>query len=178
MHLAEDMWLRGQAAQRTFIELTAYNVAFLSTATIQAVDLGLNAPRSFWTAMGRAGGMNAASNPAPIDTAEVVRLHPEPIPVAAAQDTSAPTAASEDLAAGPSPHLLDAPRGGVADDLTELKGIGAKLADALNEFGIYHFDQIATLDADGVDWLNDAQPGFKMTCVRYGLIEQAKAELG
>jgi len=78
-------------------------------------------------------------------------------------------------AEGSSPHLLDAPRGGKADDLTALTGVGAKLATSLNEFGIYHFDQLASLDAEGVDWLNDQQPGFKMLAARYKLVDQAKA---
>jgi predicted flap endonuclease-1-like 5' DNA nuclease len=58
-----------------------------------------------------------------------------------------------------------------------LKGVGAKLANALNEFGIYHFDQLATLDDDGIDWLNEQQAGFKMICARYDVVEQARARL-
>ena len=92
------------------------------------------------------------------------------------EDTAA-VAPAADARPGPSPHLLDAPRGGVADDLTELKGVGAKLAEALAEFGIYHFDQIASLDDDGVAWLNEQQPGFKMTCARYDLVAQAQARM-
>jgi predicted flap endonuclease-1-like 5' DNA nuclease len=184
MNLAQDMWLRGQAAQRSLMELTAYNVAFLSNAAIQTVGLGLSAPSNFWSAMDRATARKPKSSrarmaapeavaptpapppsePAPEQvSAEVVQLHPDP-----AVKPDAP-------ATGPSPHLLDAPRGGVADDLTALKGVGAKLAEALNEFGIYHFDQIATLDPEGIAWLNDQQPGFRMICARYDLVAQAQA---
>jgi NADH-quinone oxidoreductase subunit E len=88
-----------------------------------------------------------------------------------------PCPAPEPEELGPSPHLLDAPRGGKADDLTVLKGVGAKLATSLNEFGIYHFDQLATLDEEGIDWLNEQQNGFKMLCARYGVVEQARARL-
>ncbi|GAA5071840.1 hypothetical protein N0B44_13865 [Roseibacterium beibuensis] len=175
MNLAEDIWLRGQAAQRSFLELSAYNVAFLSNATVQAIELGLTAPSTFWSAIGRAGRADLASetsDPSPVAT--VVPLHEAPAPVAETPEVVADAPVAEE-ALGPSPHLLDAPRGGVADDLTELKGVGAKLAEALNEFGIFHFDQIATLDEDGVAWLNDQQPGFKMTCARYDLIAQAQA---
>ncbi|AHM02645.1 NADH-ubiquinone oxidoreductase chain E [Roseibacterium elongatum DSM 19469] len=207
MNLAEDMWLRGQAAQRSILELTAFNAAFLSNATVQAMELGLTAPMTFWSAIGRAGAAPivaanggddraeaqgaaetamAALNPA---KAEVVQLHPDPEPepqpapeAAPAQTTVSATASAMaelgELPAGPSPHLLDAPREGGADDLTSLKGVGAKLAEALNEFGIFHFDQIAALDADGIDWLNEQQPGFKMTCTRYDLVTQAQARLG
>lgn len=203
MNLAEDLWLRGQAAQRSFLELTAYNAAFFSNAAVQAVELGLSAPMVFWSSMGRAGrpgsavapedGVAATAAPARLSPAQevaapampvsatVVQLHadpdtapgpetqlaPQPAEPAVTVDAGTPSGESA------SPHLLDAPRGGVADDLTVLKGVGAKLAEALNEFGIYHFDQIATLDEAGIDWLNDQQPGFKMTCGRYDLVAQA-----
>ena len=55
--------------------------------------------------------------------------------------------------------------------------MGKKLAAALNEFGIFHFDQLATLDEDGIDWLNEQQAGFKMICARYKVVDQARARL-
>ena len=58
-----------------------------------------------------------------------------------------------------------------------LTGVGEKLAAALNEFGIFHFDQLATLDEDGIDWLNEQQAGFKMICARYKVVDQARARL-
>ncbi|MGI9371520.1 MAG: hypothetical protein ACR2OJ_03420 [Hyphomicrobiales bacterium] len=39
---------------------------------------------------------------------------------------------------------LPAPRGGVADDLTQISGIGPKIQNTLNELGVFHFDQIAS----------------------------------
>jgi predicted flap endonuclease-1-like 5' DNA nuclease len=56
-----------------------------------------------------------------------------------------------------------------------LSGVGAKLAAALNEFGIYHYDQIASLDEAGIAWLDAQQKGFRMICGRYDLVGQAKA---
>jgi branched-chain amino acid transport system ATP-binding protein len=41
-------------------------------------------------------------------------------------------------------NTLPAPRGGVADRLTLIKGIGPVNEKKLNEHGIFHFDQIAT----------------------------------
>ena len=41
--------------------------------------------------------------------------------------------------------FLDAPRGGKADDLKRIKGIGPKLEARLNSVGLYHHDQIAAL---------------------------------
>lgn len=40
-------------------------------------------------------------------------------------------------------NRLDAPRGGKADNLTRIKGIGSVNEKKLNDHGIYHFDQIA-----------------------------------
>jgi len=98
-----------------------------------------------------------AAKPAKAAPAPVAEPEPAPEPVAS------------------NPVLLDAPRGGKADDLKVLSGIGPKLETALNEFGIYHFDQIAGLTAEGVAWLNDNQKGFAMTAERYDLVGQAKA---
>ena len=53
-------------------------------------------------------------------------------------DPAAEVAAPEHLAGG-----LDAPRGGAADNLTLIKGIGSVNETKLNAHGIYHFDQIA-----------------------------------
>jgi predicted flap endonuclease-1-like 5' DNA nuclease len=165
MKLAEDLWLRGQAAQASMMQLIAYNTAFAGTATIQAWKLGLSAPTGFWSALGRVG----AANLPPPD--EIVKLAtPEPAPEPVPEPEAAPEA-------GSSPHLLDAPRGGKADDLTVLTGVGAKLATSLNEFGIFHFDQLAGLDAEGIDWLNEQQPGFKMICARHKIVDQARSKL-
>lgn len=46
--------------------------------------------------------------------------------------------------------LLDAPRGGQADDLKEIKGVGPKIEVWLNDNGIWHFDQIAAWDGKDV----------------------------
>jgi len=111
---------------------------------------------------------------------------PEPATAKAAKPAKpkAPKAAAapapakvEPVALAPNPLLLDAPRGGKADDLKLLSGIGPKLETALNEFGIYHFDQIATLNDEGIAWLNENQKGFAMTAERFDLVGQAKARL-
>lgn len=176
MTSTELIWLRSQAAQRDVLHLFAYGTAFVGTAALQAVHLGVTAPRSYWAALSRA----AAAPPriAATATAEIVPLiappqvDATPAPVEAEE---IPKVADASPLATPSPHLLDAPRGGVADDLTVLKGVGAKLAQSLNEFGIYHYDQIAALDEDGIAWLDEQQKGFKMIAARYDLVAQARA---
>ncbi|WP_224814044.1 hypothetical protein [Hasllibacter sp. MH4015] len=59
MHLLNDIWLRGQAAQQSTLQLTAYGTAFAGTTALQAMSLGLRAPQAFWSAMGRASGAKA-----------------------------------------------------------------------------------------------------------------------
>jgi predicted flap endonuclease-1-like 5' DNA nuclease len=195
MILAEDFWLRGKAAQSSMMQLWAYNTAFAGTATIQAWKMGLSAPTGFWQAMARAGAEAClpmrrdvaqaqeapAKKTAPATPRAAARSrNPRPrrrFPKKAGQTGARARSRADPEVPAPSPHLLDAPRGGKADDLTVLKGVGAKLATSLNEFGIYHFDQLATLDDTGIDWLNDQQAGFKMICARYGVVEQARARL-
>ena len=65
---------------------------------------------------------------------------------AAAKSKKSATPAVKPAAAKAKPavsNLLKAPRGGKADDLTRIKGIGPVNGRKLNEHGVYHFDQIA-----------------------------------
>lgn len=87
----------------------------------------------------------------------------------AAAQAAAPGASM--VASGP--ELLDAPQG-EPDDLTQIKGIGAKLSAMLHDLGIYHFHQIAAwTKADG-EWIDD-KLAFKNRVTRENWIEQAKA---
>lgn len=71
------------------------------------------------------------------------------------------------------PITLDGPRGGAADDLKRIKGVGPGLEKTLNELGIYHFDQIAAWGAAHVEWV-DARLKFKGRITRDEWIDQAK----
>lgn len=53
------------------------------------------------------------------------------------------------------PELLPSPRNGEKDTLTEIKGIGPKVENQLNEAGIYHFDQIANWTQENIQWLEE-----------------------
>jgi len=54
------------------------------------------------------------------------------------------------------PPALAEPKGGRADDLKIIGGIGPKLEKKLNELGIWHFDQIAAWTPDEIEWVNQA----------------------
>ncbi len=72
------------------------------------------------------------------------------------------------------PELLDAPRGGKADDLKEISGIGLKIEETLHELGVYHFDQIASWTKDNIEWVNEHLLVFKGRIEREKWVEQAK----
>lgn len=71
------------------------------------------------------------------------------------------------------PRLLNAPDG-EPDDLTKIKGIGAKLQERLNALGIYHYAQIAEWSTQDGAWIDD-QLAFKGRVAREDWIAQAKA---
>ncbi len=75
---------------------------------------------------------------------------------------------------GSRPEALTAARGGQADDLKLIKGIGPKLEQLCNELGFYHWDQIANWSADEVAWVNANLKGFKGRVSRDNWVEQAK----
>jgi len=72
------------------------------------------------------------------------------------------------------PEALSAPRGGRADDLKRIKGVGPKLEKLCNELGFYHFDQIANWTEAEVAWVDANLKGFKGRVSRDNWQEQAK----
>ncbi len=75
---------------------------------------------------------------------------------------------------GRQPEALSGPRGGKADNLKEIKGVGPKLEKLLNEMGFYHFDQIANWTAQEIAWVNANLKGFKGRASRDEWVKQAK----
>ena len=116
-------------------------------------------------------GASAAPTPAAPKPAAAPEKPAEPKPAAPA--TSAPAPAESDDDEGSRPKALSGPRGGVADDLKKIKGVGPKLEGTLNELGFYHFDQIAAWTASEVAWV-DTRLKFKGRIDRDDWIGQAK----
>jgi predicted flap endonuclease-1-like 5' DNA nuclease len=113
---------------------------------------------------------------APIAAAPEPDTHPDPEPqpladepvAASAAYEAAPAALASDLAMPPAtePEPQE-------DDLTQMKGVGPKLAARLGELGITRYDQIAALSPSEADAL-DAQLGtFRGRLQRDRWIEQA-----
>jgi predicted flap endonuclease-1-like 5' DNA nuclease len=91
---------------------------------------------------------------------------------AAAKAEAAPVAA--DTAAGKKPKGLKAARRGKPDDLKLIEGIGAKLEERLNEWGVFHFDQIAAWGDQEVAYADNNVPRFKGRASRDKWVAQAK----
>jgi len=89
-----------------------------------------------------------------------------------APSAKAPAAAVD--AAGTKPKGLTAARGGKADDLKQIKGIGPKLETLCNSLGFYHFDQIANWTPAEIAWVDANIEGFKGRATRDDWVTQAK----
>lgn len=82
--------------------------------------------------------------------------------------------AQPDAGAATRPEALSGPRGGQADDLKKIKGVGPKLEKLCNELGFYHYDQIAHWTKAEVAWVDDNLTGFKGRVTRDNWVAQAK----
>ncbi len=72
------------------------------------------------------------------------------------------------------PAGLKAARGGVADDLKVIVGVGPVLEKLLHKLGFFHFDQIAAWTAKEIAWVDDNLEGFKGRVTRDKWVPQAK----
>ena len=75
---------------------------------------------------------------------------------------------------GVKPATLDAARGGIADDLKQIKGMGPKMEKMCNALGFYHSDLIAAWTPAEEAWVNANLEGFKGRVSRYEWIAPAK----
>lgn len=72
------------------------------------------------------------------------------------------------------PKALTAARGGVADDLQKIEGIGPVLEKLCHGLGIFHFDQIASFGPAEIAWMDGNLKGFKGRVSRDKWVAQAK----
>lgn len=92
----------------------------------------------------------------------------EPAPIAVpAAFVAAPVAAD-------GPARLSAPRGGKADNLKEIEGVGPAMEKLVNEMGFFHFDQIATWTEADVAWVDAKMKNFKGRITRDRWVAQAR----
>ncbi|WP_207208081.1 hypothetical protein [Salipiger sp. IMCC34102] len=127
-------------------------------------------PASVSTASGAAVPITAAT---PSDAA----TPPNATPTPGGERPSDPAEMGEGTATDDAakPETLGAPRNGTADDLKRIKGVGPKLESALNDLGIYHFDQMAGWSDAELAWVDDNLVGFRGRASRDAWVDQAKA---
>lgn len=92
----------------------------------------------------------------------------------AASSSASKAAASGDVDPGEKPETLTAARGGQADDLKQIKGVGPKLEGMLHGLGFFHFDQVAKWSDREVAWVDQNLEGFKGRVSRDEWVAQAK----
>jgi len=101
----------------------------------------------------------ALPGPAPALPAPSVEVIAATTP--AAEPAPMPKVEGEDAIAGKRPAGFTAARGGQADDLKLVKGIGPQNEERLHALGIWHFSQIAAWSLENVEWVGSylAFPG-------------------
>lgn len=90
-----------------------------------------------------------------------------------AASSTASKSAKKPVAKDGKPETLKKPKGGKADDLKMIKGVGPGLEKTLNEMGFWHFDQVAGWRKKEVEWV-DERLKFKGRIERDEWIKQAK----
>ena len=113
-----------------------------------------------------------AAKPAAKQAAEA-KPAPKKAPAKKAAEPASPEGAAAKSVEESAPETLSEARGGKADDLKMLKGVGPKLEETLNELGFFHFDQIAKWTEAEIAWV-DSRLKFKGRIERDGCIEHSK----
>jgi len=113
------------------------------------------------------------SGPAPHDSAS---RSLEPVTAAAPVAAAAPPvrASATKARASAGPVRYDAPRGGKADNLQEIEGIGPTMEKLVNSLGFWHFDQLAGWTEAEVAWVDENLKGFKGRVTRDKWVNQAR----
>lgn len=121
-------------------------------------------------------------SPEPVATAPAIVPAPTPVPVyTPPAPVVAPAAPVVAAAAAPlaavgkmeRPKGIAAARGGKADDLQRISGVGPKNEKILHGLGFFHFDQIAEWTREQVAWVDD-HLRFNGRIVREEWIKQAR----
>ncbi len=126
--------------------------------------------KASWTYQAEAAPEPAKAPKAKASKAKAPKAKAKAKPKAPAAEAPAPAGAT----AGAKPATLKAARGGKADNLKEIKGVGPKMEAMLHGMGFYHFDQIAAWTAAEVAWVDENLTGFKGRVSRDNWVDQAK----
>lgn len=152
----------------TGVALVLYEFPLIAALFVGALAAGVAALALTigWRAPAERPIAAPSAKPAPAPKAAAA-----PAPAAAAPAAVAPVASAS--AEASKPQMLSAARGGVADDLKMIKGVGPKLEKTLHAMGIFHFDQIAVWGPAEQAWVDDNLEGFKGRATRDDWVGQA-----
>ena len=155
------------------------------TARDQTTGEGIGAAMQGELPAGLALGTFDLKGREPVGDEQPARDEPMPdtaapaAPAAGDADAAEPAMAPVDVDApaglsGQQPAGTAAPRGGRADDLKRIKGIGKVNERKLNALGVWHLDQIAAWSDQEIAWV-DGYLAFKGRIEREDWVGQAKA---
>ncbi len=108
------------------------------------------------------------------DNAKSARAKPAPAAPKKMPAKRAEASNAGSKSAGTRPEALKKARGGKADDLKVISGIGPKLEKLCNSLGFFHYDQIAAWKASEIQWVDENLEGFKGRVTRDDWVGQAK----
>jgi predicted flap endonuclease-1-like 5' DNA nuclease len=120
-----------------------------------AEDVAVAAPVIAAAAVAPAVVARPVVAPAPTFTPPPAPVVPKPVvvaPVVEAPVVAAPVAAVGKMER---PRGISAARGGKADNLQRISGVGPKNEKVLHTLGFFHFDQIAAWTSEQVNWVDD-----------------------
>ena len=115
-----------------------------------------------WALRNVVGQRRPVVAPAVVAAKSVATPMPAPAPVTpppalAAAEKMTPSPTPSPIATGKMerPKGIAAARGGKADDLQRISGVGPKNEAILHNLGIFHFDQIAAWTPEQITWVDD-----------------------
>jgi NADH-quinone oxidoreductase subunit E len=115
---------------------------------------------------------SAPAAPASVAKAEPAKLEPAKLEPAKASPAPEPVSAAS-VGDADKPAMLAAARGGKADDLKLIWGVGPKLEAVLHRMGVFHFDQVAAWTTKELAWVDAHLEGFKGRAIRHKWVDQA-----
>jgi predicted flap endonuclease-1-like 5' DNA nuclease len=107
-------------------------------------------------------------------TAKTAKTAPAAKTEKAAPAAKAVAKTEDSSVAGKAPAKLTAPRGGKADDLKIIEGVGPAMEKLVNSLGFYHYDQIANWTDEEVAWVDSQMKTFRGRIARDKWQAQAK----
>jgi len=149
--------------------------AEVKSDNLLAGEMELATRKGEWTYKAEpAAPVSAAKSKAKPKAAAKPKAEAEPKPKAKAKTPETVQAAVAADGQGEKPATLSAARGGKADDLKQIKGIGPKLETMLHGMGFFHFDQVAAWTTAELAWVDSNLTGFKGRASRDNWVDQAR----